>query len=142
MCKFFFTFDKKMKFFITNASFNQYVIARRYARFFDCNLSYLFAKLAHFLRQLSNCNFPLHHNIHNPAGDDDDFLDRVAGEVLRRVFVREDEFLNLVFRSVFRALERETHLAVELHRVLLRVLHEVRFVANGPLGIYYKLADG
>ena len=33
MCKFFFTFDEKMKFFITNASFNQYVIARRYARF-------------------------------------------------------------------------------------------------------------
>ena len=32
MCKFFFSFDEKLKIFITNASFNQYVFARRYTR--------------------------------------------------------------------------------------------------------------
>ena len=78
----------------------------------------------------------LHHNIHNSSGDDDDFLGRVAGEIFGCVFVCKNKFLHFFFRGVLRALERETHLAVELNRVLLRILYQIRLIALRPFGVY------
>ena len=83
----------------------------------------------------------LHYDIYNASRDNDDFLDGVAGKVLSGVLVREDEFLYFLFRGVFRALEGETHFAVELNRVFLAVLYEVRLVALRPGGIYHKLCE-
>ena len=77
----------------------------------------------------------LHHDVHDSAGYDDHFLRGVAGEVTGGVFVSKNELLHFVLRRVFRALQGETYLAVELHWVLLRIFNQIGFVQFGPLGV-------